>query len=546
MRKRSGTVMTHEQTSKIRRAAIYARFSSELQSPRSIDDQIRLCRSHSAKLNSVVVSEYFDRAQTGASVVNRQGLKSLMTAALSGSYDIIIVEALDRLSRDQEDLASIYKRLSFAGVSIETVHEGAADVVQIGIRGLVGQLYLQDLGHKIRRGQVGSVAEGKSPGGKAYGYSPVLGAPGELQIVGMEADVVRRIFKAYSDGRSAHEIALELNRGEVPAPRSTHWTANTINGHAARGHGILRNSLYVGTLVWNRVRMVRNPITGRRVSRVNPEAEWLSTEVPELQIVEQEIWDDAQERLKSRRHDPTKRRGPKGRKPYLLKGLLKCGLCGGSMTIADHRAGKTRVECGNSKRAGICSHKKRYGLHRIEETVLTGLADALNQPHYVREYVEVYRAEMARLSEGSHRRYRDASRSIDKTNAAIDRLIIALSDDRIPSDLVGKRIEALEMKRAEAEKILASRPDDGVIALHPQAVDNYQKDLQNLSQSLAESVIHDEEAKKLFRSLIGSVKVLPANDGFSVDVSGHLPRMQELWGSSLVAEEGLEPPTRGL
>ena len=134
-----------------KRAAIYARFSSELQSDRSIDDQMRLCRAHAAHMGAIVTKEYFDRAKSGASVVNRLGLAAMIAAALDGQYDMIIVEALDRLSRDQEDLAAIYKRLSFANVAIETVHEGRADVVQIGIRGLVGQLYLQDLAHKPQK-----------------------------------------------------------------------------------------------------------------------------------------------------------------------------------------------------------------------------------------------------------------------------------------------------------------------------------------------------------------------------------------------------------
>lgn len=84
----------------------------------------------------------------------------LIDAARDKAFDVILVEALDRLSRDQEDLAGIWKRLNFLGIELRAVHDGKADQIQIGIRGLVGALYLQDLAHKVRRGMAGVVRDG--------------------------------------------------------------------------------------------------------------------------------------------------------------------------------------------------------------------------------------------------------------------------------------------------------------------------------------------------------------------------------------------------
>ncbi len=72
----------------------------------------------------------------------------MISASRRGEFDAVIVEALDRLSRDQEDLAGIYKRFTFNNVAIEAVHDGRADQVQIGIRGMLGSLYLADLANK--------------------------------------------------------------------------------------------------------------------------------------------------------------------------------------------------------------------------------------------------------------------------------------------------------------------------------------------------------------------------------------------------------------
>ncbi|MGT2467396.1 recombinase family protein [Mesorhizobium atlanticum] len=141
-------------------------------------------------------------ARSGASIVGRDGVMAMMDAARDGLFDVLIVEALDRLSRNQEDLAGIYKRLTHVGIEIRAVHDSRADVVQIGIRGLVGALYLQDLAQKVRRGMAGVVREGRNAGGRAYGYAPVPGKPGELSIVPHEAEIVVRIFEAFAEGRS--------------------------------------------------------------------------------------------------------------------------------------------------------------------------------------------------------------------------------------------------------------------------------------------------------------------------------------------------------
>lgn len=181
-------------------AAIYARFSSDLQRDRSIEDQVELCRAYAARNGYTIAAAYEDRARTGASVLGRDGLMRLLDAARDGAFTAVIVEALDRLSRDQEDLAGLYKRLSFLGVEIIAVHDGKADQVQVGIRGLVGALYLQDLAHKVRRGMAGVIRDGRHAGGRAYGYRPVAGKPGQIEIVGDEAEVIKRIFTQYAAG----------------------------------------------------------------------------------------------------------------------------------------------------------------------------------------------------------------------------------------------------------------------------------------------------------------------------------------------------------
>src|SRR5262249_13150876 len=114
------------------RAVIYARFSTDLQNEKSTEDQIALCRAHAARRGLQVIQTFEDKARSGASVLGRDGLMRLMDAARTRAFDVVVVEALDRLSRDMEDLAGIHKRLSFFGIEIDAVHDGTADSILVG------------------------------------------------------------------------------------------------------------------------------------------------------------------------------------------------------------------------------------------------------------------------------------------------------------------------------------------------------------------------------------------------------------------------------
>ncbi len=83
------------------------------------------------------------------------------------------------------------------------------------------------------------------------------------------SDVIKRQFEEYISDRTPRDIARGLNRDGISAPRGSKWNASTINGNLWRGTGILQNKLYGGRLVWNKLRVVKDTDTGRRVSRPN-------------------------------------------------------------------------------------------------------------------------------------------------------------------------------------------------------------------------------------------------------------------------------------
>jgi site-specific DNA recombinase len=532
------------------RAVIYARFSTELQNEKSTEDQIALCRAHAARQGLDVVGVYEDKARSGASVFGRDGLMRLMDAARERAFDVVLVEALDRLSRDMEDLAGIHKRLSFLGIEIRAVHDGIADAILVGIRGLVGQMQREDGAKKVRRGMAGVIRDGRHAGGRAYGYRAVPGRAGELEIVEEEAEVVRRIFAAYATGRPPREIAGELNREGVAPPRGTRWNASTINGNGQRGAGII--------FVWNKVRMVKNPDTGKRISRPNPRDEWQITEAPRLRIVDDETWGLVRDlkATKSRLATHVKRRPA-----HLLSGLLRCGCCGSGMSVHDRdKTGKTRVRCSAVRESGSCSNNRIFYLPDIEKAVLDGMAEELKDPRLIETYVRKYNEERRRLAATAIATRTQLERKRDRFEGERQRAI-----DMVIKGVIGEhdariRIAELKAQVLQAETELTSLDEaPKIVTLHPATLERYVETVDRLAAVLSDHAQAEDDRGTLvgdFRALVHSVTIHPnaPRNGFQVEVKGKLAALiggeafpqAKYSGGRVVAEEGLEPPTQGL
>jgi DNA invertase Pin-like site-specific DNA recombinase len=232
------------------KAAIYARYSSDNQRDASIADQLRVCRAFAEQQGWAICEKYTDHAVSGATLL-RARFQALMRDALNRRFDVVLAESLDRFSRDQEDTAGLFKRLTFAGVNIVTLAEGDITHLHIGFKGTMNALFLKDLAEKTHRGLRGRVEDGKSAGGLCCGYRVVktLNAgnltTGEREIVPDEARVVERIFRDFVAGISPKQIAKNLNREGIAGPFGGPWSPSTIYGNSKRGTGILNNELYV-------------------------------------------------------------------------------------------------------------------------------------------------------------------------------------------------------------------------------------------------------------------------------------------------------------
>ncbi|HWI25854.1 MAG TPA: recombinase family protein [Stellaceae bacterium] len=515
------------------RAAIYARYSSDLQRDASIEDQVRICRTRIEAEGWQLAATYTDHAVSGTSRL-RPGYQKLLEGARAGVFDIVVAEALDRLSRDQEDVAALYKHLSFSGVRLVTLAEGVINELHVGLKGTMNALYIKDLAQKTRRGLEGRVRQGRSGGGLCYGYEVVreLDARGEpvhggRKINEAEAAVVRRIFRSFAAGKSPRAIAHELNSESVPGPGGRPWGDTTIRGHVLRRTGLLHNELYIGKLVWNKQRYVKDPTTSKRLARLNPESAWIVQEVPDLRIVDQPLWEQVQARLGLIRNAPRTQKALekkfwlKRRPKHLLTGLAHCATCGAPLASV----GKDYLGCSAARRHGTCQNRHSIRRETVEGLILDGLKNQLMAPEVVAEFVREFHAELnrqqGRLELGAVQKRRE----LDEVTRKLAGLIEAIADGlRAPG--LQARLDQFEKRKAELSfELQEATPSP--LRLHPNLSELYRKKVADLQLAIADPATRSE-ALEILRGLVERVEVHAGKDGIRIGLTGEIANMLKL------------------
>jgi DNA invertase Pin-like site-specific DNA recombinase len=535
------------------RAALYARYSTDMQSAASIPDQLRICRRLAEERGWEVVEVFTDEALSGASHL-RPGYQQMQQAAMANRFDVLVSEALDRLSRDQEHIAGLYKRMRFLGVEIMTKSEGAISEMHIGLGGTMSALFLRNLAEKTHRGLEGRVKQGKSAGGISYGYrldrQPLPDGTyttGDRVIDETESGIVRRIFTEYDRGLSARSIAIGLNRDGIPSPRSGGkgsgtWSFSTISGNWKRGTGILNNELYTGKLVWNRQHFIKDPDTGKRQARLNPRADWIIEEVPHLRIIDDDLWRRVKQRqgairediLTERAEDPGALRIERAHRPrYLLSGLLTCGGCGAGYIMIS----ATRYGCAAARNRGTCTNRKSITREAVESRVLNGLHTRLMHPDLIREYITTWHQEMQTERQETRAARGEQERRLAKVTKEIDAVVTAITQGMFHPSMKAK-MDALEAERAELEAKLTALPEPEPVAIHPGLAETYARKVTDLAAALNDPEARPEAAE-LLRGLIESVTLKPdadAPNGHLIELRGELGEIFALCGNDMATK----------
>jgi site-specific DNA recombinase len=242
---------------------------------------------------------------------------------------------------------------------------------------------------------------------------------------------------------------------------------------------MLSNERYLGRVTWNQSKWMR--VSGRKSRRrvQRPESEWVTKNHPELALVPKDLWDRVQARI--RRTAPAGRGRPaaSGRTVYLVSGLLRCGVCGGSMTVIGKKAKNgvsyARFGCTthHSRGATVCSNGLGVSEKKASRALVDALKDKLDRPELIERFVSTFRQHANSLGkvndrgEDADRRVRDGERRIANLTESLakrgwsDALAAKLRDEE--AQLTRVKVERTASIRGTARPVL---PNAVAIAGH--------------------------------------------------------------------------------
>jgi site-specific DNA recombinase len=487
------------------RTCLYARYSTDNQSQNSIADQLRAGRERALREGWNIAMVHADEGISGATpVALRNGGKALLADALADRFDVLIVEGLDRITRDLAEQERTVKRMEHRGIRIIGTADGydsQADgrkVMRIA-RGLVNELYLDDLRKKTHRGLRGQFERGFAAGGRTYGYSSEETEGGHRIVINEEqAQHVRWIYEQMAAGATLRSIVYGLNARGVPSPRGGGWAASALVGNAKMGDGLLNNEIYVGRLVWNRRQWMKDPDTGKRLPIARPREEWLVRAAPELRIIDQALWD------KTRPGTLARGEGKRGR-PHgtLFGGLLRCDTCGGPIIAIN----ASRYGCSAHKDKGptSCVNSATWRRTDVDQRLLSELREDLLSPAAIAEVQHAVRRLLVELDGGHERAQAEARRRGVELDREIQRIVDAIVAVGA-SEALATRLRAAELERKTLEATLQQAPTP--LASASDITSRYRQLVMNLKETLSGDAATVSEARPVIADLLGSVTLV--------------------------------------
>jgi site-specific DNA recombinase len=565
----------------IMRCAIYARYSTNMQRAASIEDQVRQCRGYAAQHEGYeIVEEYvrFDQALTGATVKGRDSLSFLLDAAKREPrpFDVVLVDDTSRLARNTEDSLRTVAIFKFNNVAVVSVSQGIDSRQKsarqlLTLNAMIDEQYIVGVADKVHRGQEGRVLQGLVAGGRCHGYRNIpiedptkMAKYGRPAVIGVRAEideeqaaVIVRIFEMCAEGMSLAQIAKTLNAEGVVSPQLSRnrkqrsWGTSSIRE-------MLYNERYRGILVWNRTQKVRNPETGKKVSRPRPASEWKRVEVPEWRIITEELWKRAHDSYAERKRHfsalTTKSGVSKAStSKYLFSGLIVCGECGANLVIVsgDGKRAYKKYGCPSHRYRGTCTNGVMIRLDRLEEQLLRYIESEILTNEMAAYTVGLFEQELnKRLDEmvAQSEDYKSAAENLrrerDGIRAKAERIVSAISETGHSTMLLKSLAEAEEKIATLEARIEAHRPPDVKHAVAEVREYAYKSifDMKSLFRAVTQKT-----KVKLAQHIKELVLTPKQRDGEWVyEVAGEWELLPEKkCVILLVARDGVEPPTRG-
>lgn len=318
---------------------------------------------------------YIDDGKTGSNF-KRDGFQKMIEDIKSRKINCIIVKDLSRLGRNFYETGALLETVfPFYGVRFIAVTDKFDSEksnledsnFHIPIQNFINESYVKDASEKIRSARRSMAQRGKVPYSNVpYGYQKSDQNKYKMEIDEDAAEIVKRIFYQFENGKSRNAIAKELNQKKILSPsqykqkkgKKTPYPENSLWGEAMIKR-ILENPIYMGTSVFGRTK----PIKARGKNVPLPSKDWIVTENTHSPIISKEQFERVQE-LNKKNLELYKKGIISKRKPMtenLFQGILYCGDCKKRMRRERTKKKNYDVyyfECRNYENGGDCS--KRY------------------------------------------------------------------------------------------------------------------------------------------------------------------------------------------
>ena len=490
--------------------AIYARVSTTRQAENdlSIPDQLRQIREWARANSHIVAMEYVEPGAT-ATDDKRPQFQRLIQDALQkpAPYDAIVVHSLSRFFRDPIQMGFYERKLKKNKVKLISITQQTSDDSQGEMMRLIistfDEYQSKENGKHTSRAMKENARQGYHNGSKPpYGYeavsTDVQGSHGrkkkKLAINELEADVVKLIYQLYLTGdqgknMGVKQIAVYLNSSGI-LMRGAYWRSQKVQS-------VISDSLYMGELYFN--------VYDSKAGEKRPPSEWIKTEIPP--IVDSLQFE--QVRLKRESRIPAKSNPRAISSPCLLTGLLKCGHCGNSLTLATGKGGKYRYyKCTNRKNKGnVTCNGKNLPMDKVDKIILNQLADNAFRPERIQKLMSEFRKTQQVRQNDTQEQQNVIQRQLLQLDERQHRLLNAIELGYAELDEVTqKRMQQIKTARDALQIEKANLRNHAQVKFEPLRSSQIIK----LSEILKSKLLNDDQgiARSYLHLLVDKVKVV--------------------------------------
>lgn len=436
--------------------AAYCRVSTDKSDQlNSLETQKEFFLEYTKRTGDNLIKLYADEGISGTKIKNRKEFQRMLADAEKGLFDMVVVKDISRFARNTVDLLQSVRKLKSLGIETQFL---TANMTSMGnsefvltIFGALAQEESANTSKRIKFGKKMSAEKGRVPN-IVFGYDKTIGDYFNLSINENEAMAIRQIFQWYTEeGYGGSKIANMLNERGIKTKRGNNWSQNSVCR-------ILTNEIYTGKII-NGKEEIADFLTGQRKEK--DESEWLVTLRPELRIIEDEVFDKAQDILKGR-HDSFKITHERQSNKYLFSTLIKCKECGWSFrrTVRQYKNTYVRWVCSghNGKGADSCPNAVTVDEEELIQALQDYFQEILSKKkkvinYVIKEFQRVYKAKDENIEYE-----KQLNTELNRLRKSREKYMDMYTDDLISREELNEKIGGMrkEIERLENELKMVS------------------------------------------------------------------------------------------